>query len=120
MRYLDFACKDELLARFHDQLFGEEFRAELQTACDLGELRDSWNKRMLTEARRQEHWDYLVSDTAPGGREVIYGKTARGVEPIPLVPDLMVTADEMTTFSHCAKTWTVPVGMVDRCPKCRK
>jgi hypothetical protein len=118
MRYLEFTCKDEALACHHEQLFGAKFRAELEAGRHLGELRASWNERMLTEARRQEHWDY--THNAAGQRQVIYGKTVRGVEPITLVPDLIVTADEMTTHHHCGKTWELPVGLTDRCPKCGK
>lgn len=67
-----FECaKDPVLAKFYEEKFGYQFRCDvaynLMTGANSGrpweELITEWNTMMLTEAARQQHYDFaLVGD----------------------------------------------------------
>ena len=63
---LTFHCKDPLVARYYERLFGQQFAAEWAmvkrgTKVEKEGIQASWQSTMLAEARRQQHYDYGIN-----------------------------------------------------------
>jgi hypothetical protein len=88
---VEFVCeKDPLLAEHYQQRFGEEFVRELSPQI-LDDMRRGhhdqnsiFTRRMLEEARTQEHYDFVID--ARGQRAPIY---CDGIPKL-LIPELKV------------------------------
>lgn len=85
-----FTSKDPQLAEHYDRTFRELFEAQwrLVEGATEGEqegIKAGWRLAMYAEARRQEHYDYIVNDR--GVRELIYDTARR---PKLLIPDIEV------------------------------
>lgn len=82
-----FACKDELIARYCQQTFGEQWSNDLAGCSeeDRSVLLGQWTARLFTEATRQEWWDYTVEGD-PQRRVLTRGPDGN---PLPLLPIVM-------------------------------
>lgn len=87
MTAVKFECKDDAMAKYCQQKFGAQFSAELDKDPDkrVG-LQAVWMARLMTEAAKQEWFDYEVDDE--GNRVVLRQPDGR---PKVLVPDIVVS-----------------------------
>lgn len=94
MSILKFESKDSLLAKHYDLTFRELFESQWRlfegaTQVEQEGIQAGWRLAMYAEARRQEHYDYIVNDD--GRREIIY-ETNR--QPKLMIPKVTVCVDE--------------------------
>ena len=86
---IEFRCKDRTLARHYDFTFRKRFEALLEKCPPewLAGARLRMMELMLTEAKRQEHYDYTEDEF--GTRVVI--SNADG-SPVLLIPEVIIDA----------------------------
>jgi hypothetical protein len=100
---VNITCKDPLVAKFHEEMFGEQFdkavaEAEAASVPEAttpdGQswgwrtvLEQVFTARMLQEAQRQKHYNYEVVD---GQRQVVYVESDNAFVPQLLIPAIEI------------------------------